>query len=35
MNYINKLTSLAVLVTALSGSDFNEEFCIRNRVLVT
>ena len=34
MNYINKLTSLAVLVTALSGCDFNEDFCIRDGELV-
>lgn len=34
MNYINKLTSLAVLVTALSSCDFNEDFCIRNGELV-
>lgn len=34
MNYINKLASFAVLVTALSGCDFNEDFCIRNGELV-
>lgn len=34
MNYINKLASFAVLVIALSGCDFNEDFCIRNGELV-